>query len=278
MRLLFALFTTLLASASIASASDLIAAESDREYLVGFFRSKFPGRTLDEFIQGAMLVSPDAQLQFAKIMEFPPFLNDLDEGRRIWERPFRNGRTFAQCFPNGAHNIVGTYPYYDAATDKVVTFEMALNRCLRDNGESEFAYGTRAPMGVLTAYARTLSDGMRMQVVVDSPGAQRKYAAGRDLFFRRIGQLNAACAGCHMHHAGSTMRMEVISPALGHATHWPIFRGGEELMTFQGRFNRCMEQMRAVPYGYNSEEWNNLEYFLSYLSNGLPMRASVFRK
>lgn len=267
-----------LVSGPLASASDFADAESDRTHLVEFFQSRFPGTALDDFVLGSMITSPDARTQFRQIMEFPPFMNDLDDGRRIWEQPFRNGRTFAQCFPDVGRNIVGNYPYYDEPADKVVTFEMALNRCLRENGEQELDYGKRAPMGVLTAYARTLSDGMRMHVVVDSSGALRKYAAGRDLFFRRIGQLNAACAGCHMYNAGNTMRMEVISPALGHATHWPIFRGGEELMTFQGRFNRCMEQMRAVPYGYNSEEWNNLEYFLSYLSNGLPLRASVFRK
>ena len=102
-------------------------------------------------------------------------------------------------------------------------------------------------------------------------------AAGVSLF-RRIGQLNAACAKCHLYNAGRIMRMEIISPALGHATHWPIFRGGEELMTFQGRFKRCMEQMRAVPYGYDSVEWNDLEYFLSYLSNGIPLKSSVMRK
>jgi L-cysteine S-thiosulfotransferase len=154
---------------------------------------------------------------------------------------------------------------------------MALNDCLRANAEPELPYGQRA-MGVLTAYARTLSDGTPIDVRIDSPAALEKYEAGKALFFRRIGQLNAACAGCHLNNAGNTMRMEIISPALGHAAHWPIFRGGEELMTFQGRFNRCMEQMRAAPYGYASEEWNNLEYFLTYISNGIPLRSSVFRK
>jgi sulfur-oxidizing protein SoxA len=101
---------------------------------------------------------------------------------------------------------------------------------------------------------------------------------GRGLGKAIIGQLNAACAGCHLINAGKIMRMEILSPALGQAAHWPIFRGGEELMTFQGRFKRCMEQMRAEPYGFDSEEWNNLEYFLSALSNGLPLRSSVFRK
>jgi len=252
--------------------------EQDRQQLVELFAARFPGIALEDYVYGAMIASPDARAQYEQIMEFPPFLNDIEAGRRIWETPFRNGKRFADCFPDGGRNVVGNYPYYDEKLGRVVTFEAALNRCLQASGEPPMAYGERYPMGVLTAYARTLSDGMRMQIKVDTPAARARYDAGKDLFFRRIGQLNAACAGCHVHNAGNIMRMEVISPALGQATHWPIFRGGEELMSFQGRFKRCMEQMRAVPYGYDSAEWNDLEYFLSYLSNGIPLRSSVMRK
>ena len=254
------------------------APEQDRQRYVRSFAERFPGVPLEDYVYGAMIANPDAKKQYEQIMEFPPFIGDVEEGRKIWETPFRNGRTFADCFPDGGRNVAGNYPYFDSAREKVITFEMALNDCRRTNGEEELAYGQRSPMGVLTAYARTLSEGMRMNVRVDSPVAREKYAAGKALFFRRIGQLNAACAGCHLLNAGNIMRMEIISPVLGHATHWPIFRGGEELMTLQGRFKRCMEQMRAVPYGYASEEWNNLEYFLSYLSNGIPLKSSVFRK
>lgn len=250
----------------------------DRAQLVEFFERNFPGVPLEDYVYGALIANPSGRQQYEQIMEFPPFLGDLEKGKQIWETPFHNGKTFADCFTRGGHNIAGDYPYFDETLGKVVTFENAMNACLRNNGEAEFAYGVREPMGVVTAYARTLSDGMRINIRVDSPGAAAKYEAGKSLFFRRIGQLNAACAGCHLHNAGKIMRMEVISPALGQATHWPIFRGGEELMTFQGRFKRCMEQMRAVPYGFDSEEWNNLEYFLTYLSNGLPLKSAVFRK
>jgi sulfur-oxidizing protein SoxA len=252
--------------------------EADRAALVQLFQARFPGVPLQDYVYGAMIASPDARQQYEQIMEFPPFVEDLERGRALWERRWRNGKRFADCFPDAGRNVAGLYPRFDSALGRVVTFEMALNQCLRANGEPELAYGERYPMGVLTAYARTLSDGMPMQIRVDSPQARARYEAGKSLFFRRIGQLNASCAGCHAYHAGSVMRMEIISPALGHATHWPIFRGGEELMTFQGRFNRCMEQMRATPFGYNSQEWNDLEYFLSYLSNGLPLKSSVFRK
>jgi L-cysteine S-thiosulfotransferase len=252
--------------------------EQDRQRFVEFFAQRFPGVPLPDYVYGAMIANPDARRQYEQIMEFPPFVDDIEQGKKIWDTPFGNGKTFADCFPDGGHNVVGNYPTFDPARGRVVTFEMALNDCRRTNGEAELAYGQHHPMGVLTAYARTLSDGMPMDVRIDSSAAREKYEAGKALFFRRIGQLNAACAGCHLFNAGNTMRMEMISPALGHAAHWPIFRGGEELMTFQGRFKRCMEQMRAVPYSYASEEWNNLEYFLSYLSNGVPLRSSVFRK
>jgi L-cysteine S-thiosulfotransferase len=252
--------------------------EQDRAEFIAFFQQRFTGIALDDYIHGAMIANPDGKAQYDKIMEFPPFLGDIERGKKLWETPFRDGKTFAGCYPNGGRNVLGNYPYFDEAQGKVVTFEMSLNDCLKRNGEAAFDYGGRNTMGVLTSYARSLSDGMRLDVKVGSSKAREKYAAGKALFFERTGQLNASCAGCHYYNAGHIMRMEIISPALGHATHWPIYRGGEELMTFQGRFKRCLEAMRTVPHGYASEEWNNLEYFLSYLSNGLPLQSNVFRK
>jgi len=252
--------------------------EEDRQQFVSFFRHRFPNVALDDYVYGALMANADGREQYEQIMEFPPFIDDIERGKKLWETPFRNGKTFSGCFADGGRGVLAGYPYFDEQLEKVITFENALNTCRRANGEAEFKYGDRDTMGVLTAYARSLSDGARLNVRVDTPAALTRYEAGRELFFRRIGQLNAACAGCHLYNAGNIMRMEVISPALGQATHWPIFRGGEELMTFQGRFKRCMEQMRAQPFGYNSEEWNDLEYFLTYLSDGLPLKASVFRK
>jgi len=250
----------------------------DRAALAAFFKDRFPDAPLDDYVYGALIANPGGREQYELIMEFPPFIGDIDVGKRIWDTPFRNGKRFADCFPSGGRGALAGYPYFDDKLGKVVTFENAINACLRANGETEYPYGERQPMGVLTAYARSLSDGSRMQVKVETPAALAHYEAGRELFFRRIGQLNASCAGCHVYNAGNIMRMEIISPVLGHATHWPIFRAGEELMTLQGRFKRCMEQMRAQPFGYNSDEWNDLEYYVSYLSNGLPLKAAVFRK
>ena len=67
-----------------------------------------------------------------------------------------------------------------------------------------------------------------------------------------------------------------LSPAIGQATHWPILRGGVPV-TLQARIRECLELMGAAPFPAGSDELNNLEYFLTYLSNGLPLRANPRR-
>jgi L-cysteine S-thiosulfotransferase len=271
------LFVTGLAAVWVAGQA-LASPEQDRAGFIALYRDKFPDVPLENYVDGALMLSADAKSQFDSIMEFPPFQGDIDRGRIMWETPFRNGKTFAGCFANDGRNVAGNYPYFDPGGDKVVTFEMDINRCLRDNGEAEFPFNDKATMGTLTAYARTLSDGMRVNVRVDGAGALAKYEQGKKLYFRRIGQYNFACASCHMANAGKILRTEILSPSVGQSTHWPVFRGGDNLNTLHMRYRRCMEQMRAVPFPAGSEELNNLEYFHTYLSNDLPMRASVYRK
>jgi len=256
----------------------LASPEQDRAAFIALYREKFPEVPLENYVDGALMLSRDAKAQFDSIMEFPPFQGDIDRGRNLWETPFGNGKTFAGCFANGGRNVAGNYPYYESGSDKVVTFEMDVNRCLRNNGEAEYKFNDKATMGVLTAYARTLSDGMRVDVRIEGAGALAKYEQGKKLYFTRIGQYNFACASCHMANAGKVLRTEILSPSVGHTTHWPVFRGGDNLNTLHMRYRRCMEQMRAYPFPAGSEELNTLEYFQSYLSNGLPMRASVYRK
>jgi L-cysteine S-thiosulfotransferase len=258
--------------------SALASPEQDRAAFMALYAAKFPAVPLENYVDGALMLSNDAKSQFDSIMEFPPFQGDVDRGRGLWEKPFRNGKSFANCFPDGGRNVAGNYPRYDASSDRVVTFEMDINRCLRDNGEAEYKFNDKATMGTLTAYARTLSDGMHVDVRVEGAGALAKYEHGKKLYFSRIGQFNFACASCHMANAGKILRTEILSPTIGQTTHWPVFRGGDNLNTLHMRYRRCMEQMRASPFAAGSEDLNNLEYFQSYLSNGLPMRASVYRK
>ncbi|HSO06245.1 MAG TPA: sulfur oxidation c-type cytochrome SoxA [Pelomicrobium sp.] len=273
------LITALAALALVlAPAAAVAAPEQDRQALLQYFQKRYPEIKLEDYVHGALNFSEDSMGQYEAIMDFPPYVSDIEKGKKMWEMPFKNGKTYAGCFPNGGRMVAGNYPYFDDKAGKVVTFEMALNACREANGEAPLAYNDMKTMGVLTAYARTLSDGMKMNIKVQSPAAQEAFERGKKFFFTRHGQLNFSCASCHIQGAGQIVRTEYLSPAIGQATHWPVFRGGSRLVTLQDRYRGCLSRIRAVPLKPGSTEFNDLEYFHSYLSNGLEMQASVFRK
>ena len=252
--------------------------EKDRQELTKYYTDKYPNIKVEDYVYGALAFEPDAKAQYDSIMEFPPFDSQIEAGRKLWETPFKNGKTYASCLPNGGKMIAGNYPMFDEAKGKVVTLVDAINNCRVANGEEAYKVGDTNTLGRLTAYMRTLSDGMMSNVKVEGPKAMAAYEDGKKSFYSRKGQLNFACASCHVQNAGVRLRSELISPAVGHAVHWPVFRGGDNLVQLQQRYVGCFKSVRAVSAPQGSTTLNNLEYFHSALSNGLPLKASVFRK
>jgi sulfur-oxidizing protein SoxA len=246
--------------------------------LIKYYMDKYPDVKVEDYVYGALAFDADSKAQYDAIMEFPPYDSEIEKGRKMWETPFKNGKTYAGCLPNGGQHIAGNYPLFDEAKGKVVTLHDAINDCRTANGEEAFKVDDMKTMGLLTAYMRTLSDGMIMNIKAETPKAMAAYEDGKKTFFSRKGQLNFACASCHVQNAGLRLRSELISPVVGHAVHWPVFRGGDNLFTLQRRYQGCFSQVRAVPPPQGGTTMNNLEYFHSALSNGLPLKASVFRK
>ena len=252
--------------------------ESDRQEMIKYYTSKYPNVKIEDYVFGALAFDADSKSQYDAIMEFPPFDSQVEAGRKMWETPFKNGKTYASCLPSGGKMIAGNYPMFDEAKGKVVTLHDVVNDCRVANGEEAYKHTDAKTMGQLTAYLRSLSDGMLMNIKVEGPKATAAYEEGKKLFYTRKGQLNFACSTCHVQNAGTRLRSELISPAIGHAGHWPVFRGGDNLVMLQQRYEGCFKSVRAVPAPAGSATMNNLEYFHSALSNGLPMKANVFRK
>jgi sulfur-oxidizing protein SoxA len=255
--------------------------EDDRMKVVDYFKNKYSDIKVDDYIYGALAFSPDAKSQYDSIMEFPPFVEVIEKGQKMWNTPFKSGKTYADCMPNGGKMIAGNYPMFDEAKGKVVTFEDLLNQCRVANGEEAYSYSDAKTLGVLSSYARTLSDGMKMNIKVDSPAAMKAYEAGKKTYYTRAGQLNFSCGNCHVDSAGNNLRSEILSPGLGQPTHWPVFRGkdgGDKPTTLQQRYKGCFKTVRHMPDKPGSTRFNNLEYFHSYMSNGLELKASVYRK
>jgi sulfur-oxidizing protein SoxA len=210
--------------------------------------------------------------QWQEIEQFPPYEFSLEKGKELFATPFANGKTYADCFPNQGVGIRQNYPYFDASEGKVVTLEWALNRCRGANGESALPYVGDA-MAALTAYMAFTSRGKPFAIEIpDDPRALEAYQNGKRYFYTRRGQLNFSCATCHVQYPGEHMRAEILAPALGILNAMPIYRsewGG--MGTISRRFTTCNSQIRGLPLEPQSEEYRDLEYYLSYLANGLPI-------
>jgi len=271
---LAALMLATLASlaAPFARAADAIDPAADAKAFRDYFTRKFPQVKLDDFVNGPYSMNEDMHKQWLEKEEFPPYEFALEAGKEMFSTPFKNGKTYADCFANGGIGIRQNYPYFDEKEGKVVTLELALNRCREANGEAPYSY-VKDEMAALTAYMAFTSRGKPMDIKIPAdPRALAAYQEGKRYFYTRRGQLNFSCATCHIQAPGERIRAEVLAPALGILNAMPIYRSEWSGMgTISRRFTTCNSQVRGVPLEPQSDEYRNLEYYLSYMSNGLPI-------
>jgi len=134
---------------------------------------------------------------------------------------------------------------------------------------------TPATMGAVVAYVRSLANGQKIAVRVP-PAAQPKLDQGKRLYATRMGQRNYACASCHVQGAGRHFEDSVLSAAASQAPGWPIIRNAMAV-TAQARMRECLERMGAAPFAAGSDELNQLEYYVTWLANGKPVKANAWR-
>jgi sulfur-oxidizing protein SoxA len=253
--------------------------QEDIERFQHYFLKKFPNVPKEDFANGVYAIDPVGRENWEAIEEFPPYEPFIDEGREMWETPFANGKTYADCFPDGPAQRKN-YPHWDKERGMVVTLPLALNECREANGEKPLKY-KKGKIASLLAYIAFESRGQIVDVKIpeDDPRAIEAFEKGKQFYFARRGQLNFSCAHCHGLNPGNYIRAEMLSPALGHSTHWPVYRSKwGELGTLHRRFSGCNKQVRAKDFKAQGEEYRNLEYFFTAMSNGLSYNGPGARK
>lgn len=269
--------------------------EQDRAALIQALQKRLPGTRPEDWMVGSAAYEPGVTAIPLSADNATNTADILAIGKKQWERKFKDGKSFSNCFPNGGKRIAASYPQFEPSTKQVVTMESALNRCLQLHGETVIAPANAAEMGPLSAYARSLSENQPLHIRVLGQNARERFDSGRRIFNARRGQQNFACASCHIQHAGGVYGTSAgagtgtsasstssgaprvggggLAPAIGLAVSWPRLQPGGTTRSLQSQFQRCFQRSGAEPFMSGSEEFNNLEYYLTYLSNGLPLRA-----
>ena len=235
--------------------------QEDLKEFRAYFAERFPDVPFDDFVNGVYSIDEASREQWQSIEEFPPYELNIEKGKELFNTPFKNGKTYASCFRNDGIGIKQDYPYYDAASKQVVTLESAINTCREENGEAPLGW-SKGAIADISAYMSYTSRGSKIDVKIPSDeGATDAYNQGKFHFYSKRGQLNLSCADCHKSNAGNRIRADLLSPALGHVSHFPVYRskwGG--LGTLHRRYGGCNKQVRAKPFSSQSDEYRNMEY------------------
>lgn len=265
------------AGAPLAQASP----QEDLKLYQEYFKKKLPqGKNLMDYKDGIYIYDENMYEAWQAIEEFPPYELDLSAGEAEYNKPFKNGKTYASCFKNGGIGIAQNYPYWDKKAGKVKTLEAEINECRVKNGEKKLKL-KKGKMAQLSSYLKNTSRGKKINVVVPAgdQGALDAYNDGKQFYFARRGQLNFSCAHCHFDGAGKKVRSNILSAGIGQVTNFPVYRskwGG--LGTLHRRYGGCNKQVRAKPFKAQGTEYTNLEYFHSYMSNGFELNAPSNRQ
>src|SRR3981081_4656235 len=146
---------------------------ADAKAFRDYFTKKFPQVKLEDFVNGPYSMNEDMHRQWEEKEQFPPYEFALDVGKEMFTKPFKNGRSYADCFANQGIGGRPNYPTFDEKEGKVVTLELALNRCREANGEAPFSY-VKDEMAALTAYMAFTSRGKPFDIKIPGhpPGPQ----------------------------------------------------------------------------------------------------------
>ncbi len=203
----------------------------------------------------------------------------VDYGEELWSQvEGEAGKSCASCHEDAATTMKGvgaSYPKYFEPWKKLINLEQQINFCRTENMKAKaWKWESRELLG-MTAYVRLQSRGMPINVKIDGPAAPF-YEKGKAFYYQRRGQLDMACANCHVDNPGNMIRANLLSQ--GQSNGFPTYRlKWQKLGSLHRRFRGCNKRVRATPYKYGADEYVNLELFLSHRGQGLPVETPAVR-
>ncbi len=206
----------------------------------------------------------------------------VDEGQALVKKLAARDAAFLTCLGEGSAELKGraaAYPKFDAALGRIVTFEDRIEHCAKSVLKEDIRQGT-PPNTRIAIYFKSLSAGTPVRVDLSDAKVMAAYRRGEQLFYMKTGQLNFACASCHVPGSimGHKLRGETPTTPFGDAAHYPTYRTTVgALESIQERFARCHGQMRTQGLKPGDPAYADLEVFVTVLSNGYPVSVPSAR-
>ena len=172
--------------------------------------------------------------------------------------------------------VAARYPAYDRASASLFDVEARIEAC-------RTRYQRATPIGAesdeqlaLAAFVWSRSRGMLIAVTIDGP-VRASFERGRAYYEARRGQMDLACADCHVRNVGKRLFAETISQ--GHPTAFPAYRlEWQTLGSLARRMRACLNGVRAELPPPNDPIYASLALYLAWRAQGLPIEAPGVRR
>ncbi len=202
-----------------------------------------------------------------------------DRGETLWSKVEGSEKKSCQSCHNDAKasmkGVSTRYPVYYGPWKKLINLEQRINLCRTKFMKTKaLKWKSDALLGI-TIYVASQSKGMPTAIEVTAE-TKPFWEKGKEHYYKRRGQLDMACAHCHEKYPGGQLRSNILSQ--GQANGFPTYRlKWQRPGSIQRRFKGCNKQVRAKPYKMGSDEYINLEHYVRWRGNGLPVETPSVR-
>ena len=235
------------------------------------------GIPLDQLKSGSAFLGEDLRALQADEFANPGMLW-VERGEKLWREPAgKKSLACASCHKEvNMRWVAARYPRIDSRSGKLFNLEGRINRCRAERMNAEPLRYESDEMLALTAYLARQSRGVPIAVSIEGP-ARAHFEAGRAAYHQRRGQMNLACAHCHDANWGKRLLTETISQ--GHPNAYPAYRLEWQTMgSLERRIRACLSGIRAEMLPYGSQEYLDLELYLAWRAQGLPIETPGVRR
>jgi L-cysteine S-thiosulfotransferase len=247
--------------------------------VLGACTTAMPVRDIAAPRSGVTFVSSDIR-QLQKDDAANPGMLWVEQGKTLWRAEAgADNKSCASCHGDAEQSMRGVaarYPVYDVAAGNMLNLEGRINQCRVQRQHAEPLRYESEGLLALTSYLAHQSRGMPVGASIDGP-ARAHFEAGRAHYVTRQGQLNLSCAHCHERNWGRTLLAEPISQ--GQSNGFPAYRlEWQGLGSLHRRLRACQFGIRAEQSAPGSQELLDLELYLAWRANGLPVEAPAVRR
>lgn len=204
----------------------------------------------------------------------------VERGEKLWsEAAGAAGVSCASCHGGAKSSmrfVATRYPAFDATIGAVVDLDARIDDC-RTRRQKALPLGRESDdLLALTTFVAWQARGLALDVKIDGP-ARAAFERGRALYGQRYGQMNVACSQCHDQNWGKRLLAETISQ--GHPNAFPAYRLEWQAMgSLQRRIRACFFGIRADMPPPGAQELTDLELYLAWRAQGLPIETPGVRR